>query len=165
MKQVKSIILVTSLSITFFVIGLLYFEHLFEAMLPDIDNVRYQTNSFGGQFRTKLMVVLVLALVPVFVSITWRYAPIVSKGKKLISVIAVIACMVLAIVVRQQMLAAYLFLPSNSSTAMPATAGLLYPVDKLYFEYCLFAGLCIGSLIAWFLLGQKKHEAAAKDKQ
>lgn len=111
---------------------------------------------FGGPFYTKLLFSLVLGLTPVFIFLTWRLSPIVSRNRKLASVLTVVLFMILSIIVRQQILISYFTRLTKSFNSALDKVNVSYPVDHFNFEYYLFGGLIMGCLISLFLLRQKR---------
>ncbi|MCC6289677.1 MAG: hypothetical protein IT249_17505 [Chitinophagaceae bacterium] len=157
MKHSKTTIILTILiSIALFVLGLFTFDRLFEIILPKVDGGFYQVTELGGQFKTTLLFSFVLGLTPFLILLTWRLAPIISRSKKLASVLTVIVCMTGAIIVRQQILKSCFTGLTKNFTSTVDKMNVSYPVDQINFEYYLFGELIVGCPISYFLLRQKK---------
>ena len=157
MKHSKTTIILTILiSIALFAMGLFTFDRLFEIILPKVDGGFYQAIELGRQFRTTLLLSLALGLTPFFILLTWRRSPIISKSKKLASVLTIIVCMALAIIVRQQILKSYFTGLTKNLTSTVDKINVSYPLDQVNFEYYLFGGLIVGCFISYFLFRLKR---------
>jgi len=156
MKHPKTTITLTiAFSIAFFILGILTFGQLLELLLPRIDGITYSVTEIGGGFRAKLLFSLALGLAPLSLFLVWRLTPIASANKKLISIGIVLACMIIALIFRQQMLRVYFTMLPNSSTITMDRVSLSYPINEVHFEYYLFLGLCTGIFISVFSFRKK----------
>jgi hypothetical protein len=72
------------------------------------------------------------------------------------SLVIIIACMVAAVLIWRNMISnSFAALNSNANPGTN-TANISYPLEQLYFEYYLLAGLCIGCLASFFIFRAKK---------
>lgn len=132
------------------------FNDLFDFILPKVDRGFYQTTSLSGPFKTMLLFSLVFGLMPIIIFLTWRYSPIFSGKKKLVSVFMVVVCMTLAIIARQQTLKLYFAEQTKNVTSTADIPIVNYPIDQVNFEYYLLGGLCVGCIASYVVLREKK---------
>ncbi|MFT3681026.1 MAG: hypothetical protein QM791_12180 [Ferruginibacter sp.] len=151
-----TIILIVLISIVLFVLGLFLFGNIYEILLPKPDNGFYQETASGGQFKRSLIFAVVFGLTPIFIWATWRLAPITLKLQKNYTILTVIVCILLAVVLRQQLLKLYFSRFTNNINSTTANLHVGYPIDKVYFEYYMFGGLIMGCLISYLLFRQRK---------
>lgn len=156
MKQSKTTIILTIIiALVLFVFSFYTFGDVFDAMLPEVDNGRYQVTEINGVFKEALIFSLVLGLMPVFIVTTWRFSPIILKSRRVASIAIVVVFMVLAIMVRQQRIKSYFNNFANLNSP-GSKINVSFPADELYFEYYLLGGLCVGCFISFIIFRDKK---------
>lgn len=157
MKQTKkTVFFAVLLSIALFALGLFTFDEFIYLVLPDAGGVSYHVTDLNRELWTTLSFSLVIGLMPILVLATWMLAPIVSTNKKCASMIIVIICTVLAIFARKQMLSSYFSGVSKNFSLSPDKIDIGYLIDQMNFEYYIFLGSCMGCLISYFLLREKR---------
>ena len=149
-------ILILLFSVALFILGFFTFSSLFEVILPKIDGGFYQVTEHGELFRTSIIFSLVLGLTPFLIHITWRYSPILNKKRKIVCVLTVVISMLIAIIIRQQMLKSYFVSQTNNFPPNIEKLHLSYPMKDVNIEYYLLGGLISGCLISFLLLRQKR---------
>lgn len=145
-----------SFSIMLFITGLFTYEMFFNLVVPEVSGAFYQVIAVNGVFWRKILFSFVLALVPFFILFTWKFSSLNASNKKFATVLLVLICMVLVIIARQQSIRYYLDGLTKNLTNKADKVQVSYPVDELYFEYFMFAGLCAGCVLSYFLLRPKK---------
>ena len=151
----KRSIVIFLLAIAFFALGLYIYTPFFMFFEPRMDGISVQVTDLGGLLRTSVLFSLTLALIPVLIAVTWSLGAIVSFTRRSATVLIVLAFISIAIFIRHQSVKSYLteaanMLPPGSSTP------LAYPLDPVNFVYYMFAGLCIGCLVAYFIYRARK---------
>jgi len=156
-KQYRAIIFYTLLfSIILFVLGQIFYGIFFELAVPKVEGAFYRVVEFNNPFRASILFSFILALVPLFILLTWRLASIAVLNKKLLTIFIAVICMASAVFIRQVMIRSYLKALTKSVNNHAQQLQVNYPVDQLYFEYCMFGGLCIGCLLSYFLFRAKQ---------
>lgn len=157
MKYSRTAIILTTLcSIILFTLGIVTFSQVFELILPKVEGGFYQVLEVNESFKTAILFSVPLGLTPVLIYLTWLYSPIISRQKRLSSILIVITCITLAIIVRHQMIRSYFTGLLNTSTSSIEKINVNYPMSEVHLEYYLFAGLSIGCIISYYLLRHKK---------
>ncbi len=152
MKHPKTTILLTiAFSVALFVLGIFIYGQYPELLLPKVNGGFYQVTEITGSFKATFMFSLILSLTPLSLYLVWRFSPIISYNKKLLSVGIVLACMALAIIGHQQMIKSYFISLLNRVDNISVS----YPLNEVHFDYYLFLGLCVGCCISFFSLRQK----------
>lgn len=156
MKNKKTTLILTIItSIVLFILTLTQFGKLFEILLPKIENLQYQTSEMGSQFRLVLFFSIVIALTPILLFITWRIARIEIIKRRILSGIIVIVLMILAIVLRQQLIKSTFKSLTNLKTQTGETIYNSIAIENLHFEYYLLGGLILGCMVSFFVLKNK----------
>lgn len=157
MKQTKkTVFFAVLLSIALFALGLFTFDKFIYLVLPKADGVSYYVTDLDRELWTTLSFSLVIGLMPILVLATWVLAPIVRGNKKCASIMIVLISIVLAVFVRKQMLSSYFTgVPKNFSLS-PDKIDIGYLINQTNFEYYMFLGGCMGCLISYFLLREKR---------
>jgi len=154
MKYSKTAILLIILSsFILFAFGFLEFDKISDILLPKIEGGGYQVVEVNGTFKMGFFFSIVLALAPYLIHLTWVLSPITAVNKKLISILIVFTCMTLAIIVRREMIILYF----AQFTKMPPSI-INMPIDKVKYHYYLFAGLCIGCVISYFIFRKNNYK-------
>lgn len=157
MKYSKASIIQTAIiSAALFITGLLVFEKLFNFFEPRVTGVIFHVTEVGGKVSTSLLFALALALIPVFLLMVWQLTPIVTVNKKLLSVLIVFVLMVVAIWIRQRSVKSYYTSLSKNPALANFSNGQQYPIDPVNLVYYMFLGLCIGSMLCYFLFRPRK---------
>jgi len=150
-----TLILTIITSIVLFTLTLTQFGKLFELLLPKIENLQYQTSEIGSQFRLVLFFSIVIGLTPILLYMTWRLARIEIKKRRIFSGLIVIVFMVLAIVLRQQLIKSTFKSLTNLKTQTGETIYNSFAIENLHFEFYLFGGLILGCIVSFFTLKDK----------
>lgn len=151
----KRSIAILLLAVSFFALGMYIYTPLFMFFEPRVDGISVQVTDFGGILRTSVLFSLTLALIPVLISVTWSLGAIVSFTRRFATVLIVLAFISLAIFIRHQSVRSYLTGAANTLSPGSSTP-LSYPLDPVNFVYYMFAGLCIGCLVAYFIYRARK---------
>jgi fatty acid desaturase len=147
MKRHIILILATiASSIALFVIGDATFRYVFSAYLPEIEGVEYFLAGGDGQ-KMATFFSFIASLVPVFLAILWFFFKIDESWKRVLSIIIVSFCMLLAVFIKRQIMILALT-PSTNGTELNK---MLYKsrvnLSTLDFNNSLLLGLCIGCFI------------------
>lgn len=157
MKHSKTtIILSIFISMAFFALGLFTFDKLRELILPKVDGGFYQVLEINTGFKMSLLFSLVLGLTPIAIYLLWQYSPIVSKQKRLSSILLIILCLVLAMIARHQMIKSYFARVVSNSSSSIEKVNVNFTMEDVHLEYYLFLGLCLGCIISFWTLRQKR---------
>lgn len=155
----KTFMLAVILSILMFFAGLFLYGGIVELLLPDVDKVFYQDVEAKGIFGNSFLFSFLLALMPIFIVCTWGLCRAYKKADRFSIASIAIVFTFLAVFVRQHILAAYLKRLSLSSEMAPDDLTISYPLNRLNFEWYMFAGLCAGCIIASILYRRKRKGA------
>lgn len=156
-KQIKkTIFFALLLSISLFALGIFTFEEFIYLVLPEAGGVSYHFTDLDSELLTTLSFSLAIGLLPILILVTWVLAPIIKVNKKCGSVLIVLICMVLAVFARKQMLSSYFIGASENFSLSPNKIDMGYLIDQTNFEYYIFLGGCIGCLISYLLLREKR---------
>ena len=139
-----------------FVLGQIFYSNFFGLAVPKVEGAFYQVVEMKGPFGASILFSFILALIPFFILLTWRLASISAVNKQLLTIFIAVVCMALAVFARQVMIRSYLKGLTKNLGDEVDKLHINYPVDQLYFEYCMFGGLCIGCVVSYFLFRQKK---------
>ncbi|MFT3705775.1 MAG: hypothetical protein QM802_25625 [Agriterribacter sp.] len=147
------------LSVAFFILGLYLMGDLYYYALPKPEGAKYQATEIGGTFGRTLLLSLLLGILPIAIFLLWRYAPIPSGKKRMMSIGIIAGCMLLAIIIRRMMLLFYFkeMLDHQPGTGIQLTAN--YPLSQVNFEYYLLGGLCVGYILSAIFFRDKKSAA------
>jgi hypothetical protein len=155
----QTIVIAIILSIVLFAAGICIWDKLYMLILPKIGNVKYFETSMTGQYIIFFLPCLALALIPIAAILVWRYAPVFSMQRKLLSVGIITGVMIISVLARREMisykarqleLSALVDLPNPSG---PVQIGIA--TSELRFEQYILGGLIAGSIISFFVLREK----------
>lgn len=152
---IKIILLIIS-SLILLYLGMMFYGNVLELMLPIVGDTKYQVNTVQGLFYQVLIFSFVLALIPWLLFITWKVANIKVLKQKLISVAIVTACVLLAIIVRRQLIKSELKDLNSISNIWGEKYGVSFPIANLHFEYYMLGGIVAGCLVIYFIFKNKK---------
>lgn len=160
MNKLKKILLIIFISLILFLIGNIIYPTIFNLTLPKIDGVNFTVGALNESFILIVQFGIILGLMPTLLLLVWNKASIESANRKLASLVIILSSMVLAIVLRYQMLI-WNFKNIKSSIAEFPIPGvdnhIHFPIKNLHYEYYIFGGLIAGCLIAYFILRKKKE--------
>jgi hypothetical protein len=131
------------------------FGKLFELLLPNIENLKYQSTNLGGEFRFKLFFSIIVGLTPILLFLTWQLAPIRLLKYRFFSGLIVIFFIIISIVLRQHLIKATFNLVTNFKTQTTETIYTAFSIDNLHFEYYLLCGIILGCVLSYFLFQEK----------
>jgi hypothetical protein len=152
MKNTKTTLLFTLLlPIVFFILGVAVYETFLDLILPKTGHLAFSTGGKDTLLFQKIYFSLALALIPVSLYFTWRISPIITTPKKIKSLILVSICLVVSVILRQQIISSNL-----NSFHSPADITNVLPIENLHFHLYLFGGLLVGCLLSFLLFKQKK---------
>lgn len=151
-----TLILTIVTSIVLFILIFSTFGKLFELLLPQIENLQYQTAEMSSQFRLALFFSLVIGLAPILLYLTWRLARIEMTTRRIFSGLIVIVFMVIGILFRQQLIKSTFKKLTNLKTQTGETIYNSFAIENLHFEYYLLGGLILGCIVSFFTLRDKK---------
>ena len=149
-------ILTILFSVILFFIGTYFYGQFFEWTLPNIDGIKFQVTSLGGQFNSMLTFALALALIPISSYFTWKFAPIIMTKRKVLNILILLACIILFTVVRREWL---MFQSNRYLKGLPQgfdnKLQFQIPVENFNVTNYMLLGLLIGTAISYFSLRQK----------
>ena len=151
----NSIILTILFSYALFVAGLCTFHILAGTFLPKVEGGFYPSVKYGDDFIGTLIFSLTIGLTPLIIFQTWRHSPVVPPQKKMTSVLIILLCMILALLLRQQILKSYFRAQTKTFTSAVDQIKVSYPVEQLNFEYYIIGGLIAGCFLSYLLLRKK----------
>ncbi len=159
MKHSKPILIVTILfSIIIFISGQLFSTRIFEFFEPKIDGITFQIIELNRKLKTSVFLSLILALIPISIFLTWRLGSITSLTRKLISALIILLFIVTGIWFRRQVIKSFFTSVVKKIILSNANRSVKYPLDPVACVYFMFAGLCIGCLVAYFLFRTKNKK-------
>lgn len=159
----KTINLTIILSLILLIVGLYSWNYLFIATLPIVGDVKYQADTMTASFSQSLVFALTLALIPISAILIWRFAPVFSTQKKILTIGIILIAIILSIATRREMIkhharhlqATTILDYSDPINPQSNTIESLIPISILNFGSFALAGLISGSIISFFLLQQK----------
>jgi hypothetical protein len=158
MKLSKKILIQTVLlSVILFVLGQFVYVKLFGIFEPQVDGILFQITEGGGKMKTSILFSLVAALIPILALFTWLLAPVISSAKRFASAAIIIVFTVSAIVVRHEEVKTYFTRIAKNLVASNNNMTFKYPIDPVNFVYYMFAGLCIGCVVSYFLFKERRR--------
>jgi hypothetical protein len=161
------------LTVILFVTGVYIWNSFFFLFLPVIHGVNYIGTDLTTLFQNSLVFSLTLALIPVASVLTWRFAPVLSRQRKILTVCIIVIAMMVSVLIRREVIKSQIrnMRPSAiidySDPANPVQKNFMagFPVSDLKFEYFLLAGLVAGSAISLFVLKEKNNQVLTKIKK
>jgi hypothetical protein len=151
------------LSVILFFIGLFIYGPFTVLMLPHVNRVKYQAD-VEGFFKNTLLFSCTLALIPVVTILIWRFGPVISKGKRMLTALIIVFAILISVLARRGMIKSEANgLPGTNtgkfSSDGPETGTVvsLIPMKILYFDLFAFTGLLAGSIIAYYTLRSAKN--------
>lgn len=160
----QSIVIAILLSAALFFTGRYVWSNYYDLLLPVVGNVKYVSTSITGEYRNLNLFGLTLALIPVAAMLIWRFAPVISIHRRMLTVCIIMLSITVSVFARREIIRTKATniqsatKPGNTGTSDPqlsnSQAGI--PFESLKFEQFAFAGLIAGSLIAFYSLRQKK---------
>jgi hypothetical protein len=147
----------TLLFLLFFSLSLLwagFFNHgrFIVWALPKVTGLKYQSTHVGGQFLNALLFGLTFALIPMASFVIWKYGPVISALRRVLTIAIIVLSVFLGLYARQQWVKSHAV-----NTAEPTGVDSFINMDQLHFENYMFCGLTIGSVLSFFLLRQTKR--------
>ena len=153
----KTIIVTVLISVTLLFVGFFSWDKIFDLLLPNVEEVKYLSTSFTESFRQILVFSLTLALIPISSILIWRFAPIISIKKKILTIVIIFVSIVFFIERRREMIKYYAMhleptsvidhFDTSDNPQFKKTENRI-PVSTLIFEWYAFAGLITGSFIS-----------------
>ena len=159
MKNNKLVLVQTVVvSLTFFLIGLLCCRTIFSFFEPHIRGETFKIISANRILKTSLLFAIVCGLIPLITVSLWTLLSL-TTFKKIISFVAITACIAFSIFIRHQAVKLYF---NSVVTQLPQsnkTKDFLYPIDPRRFVYNIIIGFCVGCLASCLLVfGRKKSK-------
>ena len=152
----KTFIQIVIVSIALFILGQLVFIRLFEFFEPNVDGILFQVTEINRRIKTSILFSLTLVFIPLLTIVTWRFAPIISMTKKIASALSIIIFIIIAIFLRHQEVKTFFIRVIKPIVLANNKTNVTYPIDPVNFVYYMFAGLCVGCLVSYFLFRQNK---------
>jgi hypothetical protein len=152
----RTIIFSCITAIPVFIIAFVCNDLINDYLLSFFDNNAFifqQTtvSNFGRLVRLNLSI----ALIPVFILLTWRYGQIDSPIKKLLSLWLIGICISSGLTVNTfRILSAQMVMTNFKGKTV-------YPVEALHFDYAIILGTIVGCVIALLIFKSKKTAKAA----
>ena len=159
----QTIIIAIILSVALFLIGQYTSVKFFFLTLPTEGGVKYVSTRMTGHSINPLWFSLTLALIPIMTILVWRYAPVFSTKRRVITVCILILAASVSLLLRREMIKSKarnlqpitILDYTDPANPQPKTVESNFPIETLNFELFTFAGLIVGSAIAFFSLSQK----------
>ena len=143
-------------SIILFVLGQLLFVGAFIIFEPQIDGLYFQIIEHRATLKTSTCFSLVLFLIPIFTTVTWRLALITSLKRKIASAFLILLFIAVGIYARHLEVKKYFTTVVKPALLTNGKTSFSYPIDPRNFVYYMFGGLIIGSLLSVILFSQRK---------
>ncbi|MET4141007.1 hypothetical protein [Pedobacter sp. UYP1] len=152
MKNNKTLIVLTIVSsIILFILTMTQFWKLFGLLLPEIENLKYNSTSLTGQFRTTLFFSAVIGLAPILLYLTWLLASVRTTKNRIVSIFIVFTFMIISTIWRQQTIkSAFTEIP-DLKTQSEETVYSTVSIENLNFEYYLLGGLILGCMVSYLI--------------
>jgi hypothetical protein len=149
----RTIFFTVAISAIIVFLGVYLFSYYYDVLLPDVEGTDYQVIDFDGPFLNSLFFSMLVALIPIASMLTWKAASIIESDKRFWTIVIITICVILAIIVRYQIVKAYLLgLKKDAAENFE----IIYPVNQLNYEYYMIGATCIGCLISYLLFRHKK---------
>lgn len=149
-----TVFLTITISFILFLVCFITYGNIYDFMLPKVENVSYQTTELNQLFLQSLVFSVSIATIPVLLLLIWRFSPITSKNKKIASIATVIFCILATALIRVQIIKNYLKMLVSNVNSLNDKALVSYPINRVYFEYYIILGICIGCVVSHFLFRQ-----------
>lgn len=143
-------------SIAFFVLGQLLFVKAFNFFEPQVDGIFFQITEHRRILKTSILFSLSVALVPVFIVLTWKPAHITSINKKIASALMILIFIAIGIFARHQQVKIYFTTVIKPALLTNGKTSVTYPIDPVNFVYYIFSGLFIGCIVSYISFKKKK---------
>jgi hypothetical protein len=150
------------IAIILFALGKLLFIMLFGFFEPHVDGIEFRIRELDRFLKTSTLFSLMLAIIPFLMGCMWRLAPVVSTSRKIISVFIPLLFMMAGIVLRHSQVKNYFIRVVKPYFLSKGQLRVDYPIDPLNFVYYMSAGFCIGFILCWLLLKQKRPQGSHK---
>jgi|GEM_PF-1375245 hypothetical protein len=150
MNQSKQIFILTLLiSIALFILGQFVFVGFFEFFEPKFDLIVFKVIERQTGIRTSILFSITLFLIPILTVLTWRFAPIVSKNKKIASAFIILCFAMAAIWIRHQEVKSYFtWIIKSNFLYIKDNKPVSYPIDPVNFVYFMAVGIIIGCIVS-----------------
>jgi hypothetical protein len=146
MKPVSSFITLFFICAVFFFLGFFWYANFYRIVLPDVQGIQYQMD-LAQVISDHYFFAVIMAAVPLFLSITWQVIPLRNIDKKILSALMVLICMAGAVYIQ------HIILVSEFTTLAGSASNNMYdiavPFEQVAFEWCLLAGLVAGCIITF----------------
>lgn len=160
----QSIVIAILLSTALFFTGRYVWNNYYDLLLPVVGNVKYVSATITGEYRNLNLFGLTLALIPVAAMLIWRFAPVTSMQRRMLTVCIIVLSIAVSVFARREIIRTKATniqsatKPDNTdlSDSQLSNSQSGIPIESLKFEQFAFAGLIAGSLIAFYSLRQKK---------
>ena len=154
-KNKTTLIVIIVSSIVLFILTLTQFENFFELLIPNIENIRYETTKIDTFFRLALFFSAVFGLFPILLYLTWQLAKIETTKRRIFSGLIITLCIVLAVLLRQTLIKSTFNGLINLKTQTGETIHNSFNIENLDFEYYLLGGLILGCVVSFFTFKEK----------
>lgn len=158
MNSSASLIKPLFLCAVFFFLGFLFYPLFYQFALPGVTGIQYNIDLTTLGKKQDLFG-MVIAMIPVFLLLTWRLIPLYDYHKKTFSALIVLVCMAFATYLRHKILA------GDFTNMVQSQSDTSYMIDisfeQLDFEWYLAGGLVSGCLISYLAF----HNTRVKRKQ
>jgi hypothetical protein len=129
---------------------------MFKLFEPQVDGIVFQITERKATVKTSVLFSLLLFLVPIFIIMIWRLAPIISLNRKIASALFILIFITIGIFARHQEVKIYFTTVVRPALLTNGKTGIVYPIDPVNFVYYMFAGLLVGCILAFIFFRQRK---------
>jgi hypothetical protein len=156
MKNSKTILTVTLLlAIFLFVLGKVFFVQIFEFFEPKIEGITFEIIEHNRTLKTSLLLSLILAFIPISISLTWRIASITSLFKKLIAIVISLLFISIGIWLRHQGIKSFFTRSVKNIVSSNGNRSVTYPLDPVAYVYYMLIGLIVGCITTYILFRKR----------
>lgn len=148
-------ILTILVSVVLFFTGIYFYERFFEWTLPNVDGLRFQQTTLGGNFKDMLAFSFSFAFIPISAFLTWKFAPIIGTKGKLVNVLILLGSVLLGALLRKKWLSVQsdIYL-KEIREGFGDKFNYLTPIENFNVTNYMLLGLVIGTAISYFALRQ-----------
>ena len=139
-------------SVILFIVSFFLMNAIFDFLfsLFDGNDLQFAIYAFNSPFIIGLKLSVCIGLIPLLLLTAWNFGNITSPRKMLFSVLIVLVCIVLAIMLNVYRINQYQMEVSPLGTPIP------FPIEEVYFEYAILAGVVSGAVITYFIFRKRK---------
>jgi hypothetical protein len=148
----RTILFCSIAAILLFIASFYYFNVIngFLFSFFDKSNLSFFVTEINGTFLLAFKLCMSIALIPMFLLLIWLVGNIGSVKSRVFSIIIMLACIIIAVGIN------VFLIQSHDITMTNWKRNVSFPLEKVFFEYAIFLGAAVGSIISYFIFKRAK---------